>query len=594
MINEPGNITTIDALRALAAELDTAPHGRRSEIVKHFASVYGWSVPKVYRELRKVGWESGRKPRADKGTTAQCEDSLTELSAMLRLGVRKNGKATMHVPNARSLLATNGRPFKVGNARLNTLLRERHMDLASQKQDRPWQALRSLHPNHVHLTDPSLCILYYDRNGKQRMRRDDQIYKNKPGNVASFERQKLWRYVLVDHYSGAIILRYYAAAGETQANMYDYLLYCWRQRDGRVFHGVPDILYWDKGSANTAGAIQNALNALEVESIDHAVGNPRAKGAVEKANDLVECLFESRLQYEPVHGVDELNVAAEAWYNAFNADAIPHYDARLKRRYMREPKARYALWQVIRRENLRILPSEKVCRYLLSAEPVFRTVNADMTVSFKHPNTQQREWYDLTGLPGVHPKAKVRVSPLIYGDNEIVVTTTDYRDEEHRQVVPAIQRDEFAGFRAGGAIIGQEMKSKPDTPVETAGKAADRAAFPDRTDEEIAKARDNNEAPFGGLDAHSHLHDVEAPAFMERPGSEMTVPDRVDFIEKPLTHIEACKLLRLELDRKLTREENQQIRAWYPDGVPVNEVKSLAARLTAPTEGNVSHIKKGA
>jgi len=591
-LTESPSITVQDALRQLANSLDAAQHNQRGELVKGFADHYGWSVAKVYRELKKIGWSSGRKTRADKGSTSQCEEVLKELAATQRLGVRKNGKITMETPNARSLLAANGREFTVSNSRLNQLLKDRKMNIKLQKQDRPCQALRSLHPNHVHLVDPSLCLIYYLKDGSQHIMRDDEFYKNKPDNIAKIEDLKVWRYVLTDHYSHTIIVRYYQSKGETQANLYDFLLYAWKQIDGRPFHGVPKILYWDKGSANTAKAIKNALLSLEVEGLTHKAGNPRAKGSVEGANNMVEKLFESRLRYEPVNNVDELNAAVEGWYNAYNADTIPHYDARLKRRYMAEPKARYAIWQIIRKEHLRILPDETVCRYLLSAEPVERKVNADMTVSFKHPVSKQREWYAVGDLPDVHPRAIVLVSPLIYGDRLIMVTVKDYKREDQTTILPALERDDFVGHRSDAAVIGLEMKSQPDTVVEKAGKAADQIAFPDLNQQEIEKAKDKNAVPFNGeIDAHSHLKNVDMPGYMKRPGSELNVPDRYQMQAKPLTHIEACKRLIAELGRALTPEENATVRSTYPDGVPEEQFNSLLTTIQQPGSVGLQLVK---
>ncbi len=40
--------------------------------------------------------------------------------------------------------------------------------------------------------------------------------------------------------------------------------------------------------------------------------------------------------FDPVHSVDQLNAAAAAWAEAFNANAIPHQDTRLRRNGMGE------------------------------------------------------------------------------------------------------------------------------------------------------------------------------------------------------------------------------------------------------------------
>ncbi len=577
-INEPASLTVQDALRDLAIRLDAAAHGECTAMIEAFSGMYDWSRARVYRALRQVGWSSGRKPRADRGTTSQDMAVLTDVCATLRIGQRKNGKATMHTPTAVSLLSQNGREVSVSNSRINHLLKARQMHLAAQRQDRAAQACQSEHPNHVHQVDPSLCLIYYMPDGKQRIIQEDEFYKNKLENVAKLK-LKVWRYVLTDHFSNATIVRYYQAKGETQANLFDFLLYCWNKQEGRVFHGVPTMLIWDKGSANTAGAIKNALIALQVKAEEHKAKNPRAKGSVENGNNRVECLFESRLMYEPVENVEQLNAAAEAWYNAYNADAIPNYDARLHRKYMATPTARYALWQMIRREQLRILPNVEMCRLLLSADPIERKVDGELTISFKHPGPKIKLHYDVGHIPGVFIGAMVKVSPLVYGENQVLVTVTDYKNDETTHIVSPVEVDAVSGFRADAAKFGEEYKSRPDTVIEVAGKAADRAAYPGLDLEEIDKAKNKNTTPFGGLDAHSHLAHVSAPSFMDRPGEALHIPNRAQPEYKPLSIVAAAMSLRGKMGRSVTAEENTWMKKEYPDGVPEEALNEIADRL---------------
>ncbi|PCJ88581.1 MAG: integrase [Thiotrichaceae bacterium] len=592
MATAPLQIHILNELQALANNLDNAMHSQRGKLMDTFATKFGWSKQKVYRQLSGIGWSSGRKARADKGTTSQCMDALTDLSAVQRLGVRKNGKITSQTPNARSLLASNGRDFAVSNARLNVLLKERGMDVNAQKQQSACQPLRTLHPNHVHLVDPSLCLLYYDPQGNQHVIRDDEAYKNKPDFIEKIKKFKVWRYVLVDHFSSVVAVKYYRSHGETQANMYDFLLWCWQHTDSSPFHGVPFTLYWDKGSANTASAIKTALHALGVNAIEHEAGNPRAKGAVEQANNLVEKLFESRLRYEPVADVDQLNDAVQGWMNAYNSNTIPHYDSRLKRRFMAEPRARYEIWQIIRREQLRLLPDEQVCRYLLTAEPVERKVRADLTVSFKHPVTKKQMWYDVAGIQDVYPKAIVKVGPLIYGDAEIILYVENYRGEDAEHILQPMIGDEFSGFNMDAAVIGDEMKSQPDTIIEQAGKAADQVAFPGKTEKEIKKLQRKNAVPFEGtIDAHSHLANTNMPSYMQRPGSDLDVPNRMQVEVKPLTYIEAAKLLIQQLGRTLTPDDNQMMRETYPDGVPPDEIENLCELIRTGQTPNKNSLQ---
>lgn len=576
--SEPATLTAQDDVRALARRLDETPPMQCGEAVAEFANLHGCSPSTVYRKLKTIGWSSGRRPRSDRGATSQDLTVLNDVCAAIKIGVRENDKATMHTPTAVSMLSQNGRAITVSNSRINTLLRDRQMNLASQRLDRAAQPMQSLHPNHVHQVDPSLCLVYYLPDGSQHIIRDDQFYKNKLENVAKLK-FKTWRYVLTDHFSNATVVRYYQAKGENQANLFDFLLYCWQKREGRLMHGVPKMLYWDKGSANTAGAIKNALRALGVEAKEHKAGNARAKGSVENGNNRVECLFESRLRYEPVDNVEQLNAAVEGWSNAYNANAIPQYDARLRRKYMAEPQARYALWQMIRQEQLRILPDVALCRMALSSDFIERTVDNELTVSFKHPSTKAREHYDVSHIPGIYATATVKVSPLIYGDGEVLVSVTDYKGDETTHVVKPVERNPLTGFRKDAAVFGEEYKSQPDTTIEIAGKAADRAAYPGLDLEEIEKAKAKNAVPFGGLDAHSHLAHVTAPAFMERPGEAMHLPDRIQVEVKPLTHTQAAMRLRGMLSRAVVAEDRENLLKWFPDGIPEEMLQDAADRL---------------
>ncbi|GKS99252.1 hypothetical protein AVKW3434_07710 [Acidovorax sp. SUPP3434] len=81
---------------------------------------------------------------------------------------------------------------------------------------------------------------------------------------------------------------------------------------GRPFQGAPRHLLWDS-SANTSAAVRSRLDVLEAKHITDEVGNSRAKGCVENRNNIEETQFESRLRFESVENVDQLNGAAFAW-----------------------------------------------------------------------------------------------------------------------------------------------------------------------------------------------------------------------------------------------------------------------------------------
>jgi hypothetical protein len=228
--------------------------------------------------LHECGWESGRKTRRDAGTSSVDETALKKLAAIIWDSMRKNGKVELSVSDARAILQANNVDIPVGDSQLRELLRRYRLNAGHAKQAAPYQRMRSEYPNQVHMADPSLALLYYTPDGKQHVLHDDEVYKNKPF-LEGKEHLKCWRYVLTDHFSATVCVRYYAAKGESAENMYDFLLYAWGKKTNPVygFHGLPEILVWDCGSANKARAVTRALAAFRVKTIPHLPGNPRAK-----------------------------------------------------------------------------------------------------------------------------------------------------------------------------------------------------------------------------------------------------------------------------------------------------------------------------
>lgn len=572
---------TREYLQDLARRLDAAEHGGKGALLAEARELYGWSTSKLYTELeRQAGWTSGRKVRADKGQTSQSDETLSFVAAMQRGSVRANGKQTMFTPVAGSIAAANGHEITVSARQLSRLINDRRLGVAQQAEARAPIALRSLHPNHVHQVDPSLCLVYYMR-GQQRMIRDDEFYKNKLDKLAKVQ-FKVWRYVLWDHASGLILPWYVEAAGESPLNLYKFLMFAWGLQDGRRFHGVPKILMWDKGSANTAAAVQNLLAALEVKSIAHAAGNARAKGGVEGGNNLVETQFESRLRYDPVHSVEELNAAAAAWAEAYNANAIPHQDTRLRREGM-TPTARYDLWMKIRQDELRLLPPEPVCQVFLEGRKVTRKVARDLTISYAHPRAGGPRTYDMGKLAGVCAGDVLEISPLLFGHCAISLRVPRYDGEDviYRLEPEADDRDDF-GRPMSAPIIGESYASRPMTDADRSAQALDGLLYPGMTAEQMDKARRSNAALMGGtVDAVRHLAQIDIPVALPRRGTDIAI-QAAQFESAPMTHFEAAKALRA------LGVERQDLHPWlvatYPDGVKEEALAEIAAGLKANTE----------
>ena len=571
-----------DYLNNIAKKLDSVGHGQRGPILNEAQEFLGFSRQTIYRQLKQVcGWSSERKARADKGRMTVSSESLLALAAMNRESIRDNGKQTMFTTTARGILEQNGHEINVSNATLNRLMRQRKLNVNAQKVANPVQSLRALHPNHVHEIDPSLCLIYYMKN-KQHIMRDRDFYKNKLENYAKVK-YKVWRYTLYDRASGVIIPWYVEAAGENQHSLFQFLMFAWGKQDGRLFHGVPQLLYWDKGSANTSSAIKNLLDHLEVKYLEHEAGNARAKGGVENANNIIETQFESRLKFQPVSSIDELNHAAMNWAEAYNANRLPGQDTRLRRIGLSEPVSRQSLWQHITAEQLRTLPSIEVCQALMASREQERQVKADLTISFKHPQSESSLVYSLKGLDGIAVKDKVSVRSLVYGDCAIQIEVPRYDGESLiYRIEPDRNFDKF-GQRLDAPVIGEEYKSKGDTEIEQAAKEMDQVAYPNMTEDEIKKAKQKQVAPFGGkLNTLSYLDDINHPAYFEQKGNEIETPEHLKPATTTLTLTAALMRITSSIGRRLTTDENKWLSARYQDGVPEDSLDSLIRTFTTP------------
>ena len=450
--------------------LEMAEHGKRRKVAEQYAKALGISVATLYRRLEENGW-SNRKKRSDSGKSKVDDDTLGILSSYIKSGIRSNDKATIGIPVARQVLEYEGYDFKdADNSTLSRLLRDKAMDLTTQQNPTPHIHMRSLHPNHVHEVDPSLCLMYYLPRGGQRILEEREVYKNKPFLEGKKAKLKVWRYVMVDHYSGSICHRYYNVAGENTLTLWEFLMYSWSIKENPlfVFHGLPKMMIWDKGSANTSKAISNALKGLNVETYAHEVGAPRTKGAVENANFIIQQAFESRLRSQPVKNIDELNQRAAQFDALYNANLIKNYDSSLKRGHMN--LVRNDLWLRITDEQLRDLPEG--ANSLLYKDGETRIVAGDLCISFVHPRVGHSSYYSLGRLPGIRVKMQVNVQPILTDEEGAIRVKYDFNGQEIIDEVYPELLDE-AGFRLSAAVWGEEFKSLPDTVVEKVGKTLD-------------------------------------------------------------------------------------------------------------------------
>jgi transposase InsO family protein len=567
-------------LLALRDKVTSAPRGSATSIVNAFADMVGKHPDTIYTWLRMhAGYKSGRKKRADAGTTALPQESLTFIASAKREGLRANGKSTLPTSVAMNIAHTNGITINVSEGRINALMRAARMDIKSQDSARNHITLRSLHPNHLHQIDPSLCLIYYAPGGGQRIMRDEEFYKNKP---AAMEKVKLkvWRYVRYDHASGSIDVRYFESAGENQQSLFEFLLHTWSQQTDRVSHGVPKMLLWDKGSSNTSFAIKNLLDALGVDHQTHATGHSWAKGGVEQANNLVETHFESRLRFEPVDSVEQLNQAASQWVRDYNANAIAHVDCRIVRD-SGEPMVRDDLWQLIMRhpDALVQMPGRDICKWFMTAQEQTRVVR-DLSISFAHPELGRSASYDLRAWADVLGNGqKVRVTPLLLQDGALRIEIDRLGQEPlFAQVQPVTDFDAY-GRPASAPVVGEAYARAKETASEQVARTLAQSAWGDGTSvEDAEKNRAVQKRPFAhlndgkGLVAHSHFGKADLPARL-MPAAQDVQTDQVRHLQSQmhkvqimLTLPEAVRSIKDRLGDAAPADLYSQLKQAYPSG----------------------------
>jgi hypothetical protein len=552
----------------LARRLGEAKHGEKGMLINDATRACG-TRQAVYVGLHKfAGWSSGRKTRADTGKSVIAADQALYLAGYIHTKNRQTGKQIVTIEQAVEDLRVNGKldgEFSVSTAR--RALERAGIAPRQMRTPAPVQPLRSLHPNHVHQIDPSVCVMYYlGNNSRFEWMTEGEFYKNKPENQDKARAGMLWRYALTDHTSSYLEPFYIKAPGESYINYFDALMYFWGRKDHTPFHGVPRYLMSDRIGAMRTHEIQSLLAALEVQHI--VAQGARAKGQVENANNIIETHFEYRLRGQNVESVEHLNQLAAAWAANYNGT----------KRHARTGMPRTTCWlKHIREEHIRLLPSLEICRLLAEPRSQHRTVTPDMAITFSWPGTGP-ESYRLRHIAGLNVKDKVRVQPAPFQEGRALwVTVTAADGAETRHLVQPIQRDQF-GFDKEAALIGDEHhRVAPDTPREQARKAMQKLAYNVETLAEAEAAKKSNMATFPGVDTMKSVNDSPKVHHLPRRGVEIKRE-----IELPRNGpVQSLTLLRNRLGRPLTLAEGDELRERYPAGCTDSEIDEVAAQMRA-------------
>ncbi|EMW6529776.1 transposase family protein, partial [Acinetobacter baumannii] len=562
-----------DYLREVAANLQAAGHGQKGEIIATACKYLDVSRPQLYRDLETVGFKSERKQRSDKGKTVVPTEVAEMIGGMVHVATRANGKKTLPITTALDMLVADGKAPKVSAATVARVMKQNMCHPKQLATPSAHTQQKSLHPNHVWQVDASVCVLFYLPKGGMQVMDEKKFYKNKPANVKKIENDRVIRYVMTDHYSGSIYVEY-VYGSESSENLIEIFLNAIQKRSAQEpMHGVPNILYTDKGCANTSGLFRNLLERLDVTFIPHATGNSQAKGQVENAQNIVETQFEGRLRFMQINNIQELNAQATAWRMYWNETKI----------HSRTKRSRNAVWQTIKPEQLRIAPPMELCRELISTVPVEKTVKANLTVSHAIQGYGSQD-YDVRHVDGVYPKAKLQIVVNPYRAPCIDVLTKDQHGNEVIFTCEPMQVD-WVGFGNDAAIIGEEIKAMPQSKIDENRKRILKKAYDAETLEQVDKAIAKKKPAYDGqLNAMADVAAVEVPTYIKRAGEQVTTTKQRRE-SAPISTVEAAKEIRGLIGDLWTTDHYKALKKSYPDGlVPADAVREIAEAIKAEQE----------
>ena len=576
-------------LKRISDVLDSADHGSKSLQARLEAERLGCDVKTLYRQLAEAGFAKARKRRSDAGSSTIGRAEAFAVATLKVQAQRANGKDIMSYETAAEIARENGiaalgrvdadtgEVVPVSTTTVARAIRAYGLDSKTVNRPAPHIRMRSLHPNHVWQIDASVCVLFYLETGGLGVMEADEFYKNKPENIQKKVKAMVIRYSATDHYSGTIYVRYFTGS-ESAATVAEFFIAAIQAKESsqEPFHGVPLILVMDPGSANAAHLFKNLCRLLGVRLIVHKAKNPRAKGQVENSHNIIECGFESRLIALKINDIDELNLHAGRWMRFFNGTKA----------HRRHGHTRYAMWQTIRRDQLRIAPSVEFCRELLTTKPEERTVNGDLTVQFG-------DFYKVDHIPHLAIGQKVLVARNPYRPDSIVVIDQD-EDGNDRHWVCVATASDAAGFPLDAPIFGENFKSHRTPQAVHDRNEMDQLAYGVQGRLEVDAARKKRQPVMGGLNVTEYLEGKTPAAYMARPGTDMDVASplagdrRADSLARPGSlAVEARTLNLTQLASRVaaampgewTPDHYRRLAEWYPQGAPENQLAAIVDRM---------------
>lgn len=572
-----------ERLVEIAQQARLAAFGTKEAVYTAACQELGLPRATLLRKLKAVAFSAPRKQRADKGETSVSHADAQKIAAYVKAHTRQNGKQIMTLEHALEVLRSNreitidsideetGEVKLLAISTVRRALKTYGLDVETLNAPAPAVQMASKHPNHLWQIDASICVLYYLPKSGLQVMEESVFEKNKPENFKKAEQDRVWRFLVVDHCSGAIYVEY-VFGGENTANLINIFLNATQQRDGRPFYGVPFCLYMDAASANKSSTFRNLCRSLQIDLAHHLPGNSRATGSVEKAQDIVERQFESCLKSIYITSIEQLNEVAARWMIKFNASAI----------HTRHQMTRHGAWLKIKSDQLRIAPAIELCRELARSAPIERTVGNYLTIDFKGNE------YDVRHIQDIHVNKKVLVCVNPYRANSVQIVQVGEDGHDKFFVVESAKKGEF-GYYETANVYGDGYSKHADTTAQKQAKQLDQLITGETKETDVQKALRSKKLPFEGrIDAFKPMDDFIAPTYIPRRGTALNVPDLAMPEIKPLSLIETKMRLRPILGYALTPEQNNTLKEAYPNGVMEDQLNKVVTMLD--NKGNTPRL----
>ena len=536
----------------MVTELRGAHNGDKARVMEKYALMTGRTTTHLYRVAGKHGYGHERKKRSDKGSCVLTDMQVRAVAAEILFTRRERKGTIMPVKKALEIAEQNRiiDPGVISVSRLQEVLRERGLNKAALNAPEAHTPMRSLHPNHVHFIDVSVCIQYYMKNKQLRIMREDLFYKNKWENFAK-EKQKIYRYVLTDHFSHTIFVKYYITKGETTDNLFDFLVSAWEKKENHKtypFRGVPFMIMMDRGAANISKPILDFLSNLDIEFPEPGQHNPRRQGSVERAQNYVEAYFESSLKIRSVSCIDELNRLALDWCR--------HINSHERYTHTRFKTPRIHCWMKIESHQLRECPERKILQDIFRERFVERLVNGDYSIRF------QGEVFRIKHVKGIIPNvSKVKVFKKPFSWPEVVVEF----DGNEYAAKPVEKVD--GGFEADAQVIGQGYAAMPHSPTQQQIPMLENQAF--------GEDRKKGDAPFAHF--NPFLYPDTQTEFMPKKSTPVHI-DTTAMEDRRISMFDLFKAMQ-RIGGTVTPELNRAVRLAYGESVTMAQRDTLVEAM---------------